>query len=1105
MKGIHENENQNNINSCHANPETGVVVVGDKNGNVSLLSYPSLNKSAIHQTYSGHSEEVTCVRFTNNNRHVVSVSGKDRTILLWKHEAELMGDSDDDDDHLMELRNNIFGPNSAFDLEYEVPNVGLRNPLQEAANYDRSTEELLDIANRMQTSSQKPSVGRQWRESLYEPTNWLQKMKDVNPNYLEEGSTDVDLSLRWVHGYRGADCRNNLRYNAAGELVYHVASLGIVYSKQTCSQRFLQGAHTDDILGIAAHPAGQIFATGEAGRYPKIVVWNAESLQTLCRLDSSHQIGIPLLAFNEKGNLLASVGLDENNTLIIHEWEKGNVVGQTATDKQKILCVCYILRSAESPAGCIDIIATGGEKHIKFWWLSGKNVKSQRGIWGSHKNVVSERNVPDILSIASGSPGICVTGTADGRLFLWKHFRMIPGSFESPVPFLSPIQAIWCRSNDVANQSVYITGDKYGNIVVWNIDDNLPDSPKLVPQKVFLNCKDLLPYAPSNPSVRSICVSEQKKTMLIGTQGCEIYELPYDYECSIVKFVDSSTDITCGHAKGELGGLWSHSNFPIFWTTGEDCTLRSWTLEGHKQTSRTFLPDKSRTVCFSSNQNHLAVGLYNGKILIFKVTDQMLQSLQTKPTRRKASNVLELRDLTVFMTLDQINSLEESKSNKMILVVKYSSEGSILAAGSRDHNIYLFKYNLETLSYDCLSKCVGHTGPVHHIDFCDLEKCVVKDIILQSNSTNGELYFWNATTSTLSTSEISKFALCYRITAANLAKDVEWQSFSCPYGWPVQGIWSLENDGCNINAVARSNSWMDVPVIAAADEFGRVRVYNYPSLLPGAPDKCYKGHSPMVTNITFSASDDFCITTGGVDNSIFVWETDIAEELREREALETTQKVLKELKDSKIANLDNVIYNNLELENPFIDDSIVTKNYKKAEPNGGDQFTSTKPWIGAIREPSNYVESGDVGETPRASLELNYVYGYRGWDCRNNLGFADSSSEIVYFIAGVGVVLTTETNTQIHNLEHTDDILCLAVHPAGHCVVTGEIGKSPKLVIWDANTGVTLKIIKFHQKGINCVNFTQDGAHIVSVGMDIDRTVAVHNVATGVIVGSGKI
>lgn len=53
--------------------------------------------------------------------------------------------------------------------------------------------------------------------------------------------------------YRGYDCRNNLYYISTGEVVYHIAALGVVYNPTTHSQRF-HTAHTDDILCLALHP-----------------------------------------------------------------------------------------------------------------------------------------------------------------------------------------------------------------------------------------------------------------------------------------------------------------------------------------------------------------------------------------------------------------------------------------------------------------------------------------------------------------------------------------------------------------------------------------------------------------------------------------------------------------------------------------------------------------------------------------------------------------------------------------------------------------------------------------------------------------------------------
>ena len=59
---------------------------------------------------------------------------------------------------------------------------------------------------------------------------------------------------------------------------------------------------------------------------------------------------------------------------------------------------------------------------------------------------------------------------------------------------------------------------------------------------------------------------------------------------------------------------------------------------------------------------------------------------------------------------------------------------------------------------------------------------------------------------------------------------------------------------------------------------------------------------------------------------------------------------------------------------------------------------------------------------PDSHLRLQWVYGYRGHQCRNNLYYT-STSEVVYFVAGVGVVYNAAEGKQRFFLEHTDDII----------------------------------------------------------------------------------
>lgn len=66
----------------------------------------------------------------------------------------------------------------------------------------------------------------------------------------------------FVCSYRGHDCRSNLFYTQTGEIVYHVAAVGVVYNRQQNTQRFYMG-HDDDILCLAIHPLKDFVATGQ--------------------------------------------------------------------------------------------------------------------------------------------------------------------------------------------------------------------------------------------------------------------------------------------------------------------------------------------------------------------------------------------------------------------------------------------------------------------------------------------------------------------------------------------------------------------------------------------------------------------------------------------------------------------------------------------------------------------------------------------------------------------------------------------------------------------------------------------------------------------------
>lgn len=109
-------------------------------------------------------------------------------------------------------------------------------------------------------------------------------------------------------------------------------------------------------------------------------------------------------------------------------------------------------------------------------------------------------------------------------------------------------------------------------------------------------------------------------------------------------------------------------------------------------------------------------------------------------------------------------------------------------------------------------------------------------------------------------------------------------------------------------------------------------------------------------------------------------------------------------------------------------DSGIVKLYLRGRPIN---FHLPKS-LAATFEPSAILKSPkDV------SLKLEWVYGYRGKDCRSNV-YQLQTGECVYFVAAVAVLFNSEERTQRHYLGHTDDIKSMAIHPDRIRVATGQ-------------------------------------------------------------------
>ncbi|MCQ2819417.1 MAG: EF-hand domain-containing protein, partial [archaeon] len=288
--------------------------------------------------------------------------------------------------------------------------------------------------------------------------------------------------------------------------------------------------------------------------------------------------------------------------------------------------------------------------------------------------------------------------------------------------------------------------------------------------------------------------------------------------------------------------------------------------------------------------------------------------------------------------------------------IKFSPCGNFLAVGGIDKDkdafSHIFIYDVKK-NFKLLKKMKGHTSRITHIDWSKDSEYV------QSNSSSYELLYHSVDSGT-------------QITKPSAMRDTEWNGWTCVLGWPVQGIWPECASGDDINScdVDRTGNYM-----VTADDYSKVKLFRYPSPVEKAAFNQYNGHSSHVTCIKFTAKNKYVISTGGNDKAIFQFKFTIDKEAADEEAN----------------------YDEIDDDAGNIDEQAEAY-FKEEEMMEGTEFGASRPWIGEMLASSPKENLGkNAGKKPPQGLKkLKYVFGYRAFDCRNNVYYTNNPDVIVY-------------------------------------------------------------------------------------------------------------
>ena len=241
--------------------------------------------------------------------------------------------------------------------------------------------------------------------------------------------------------------------------------------------------------------------------------------------------------------------------------------------------------------------------------------------------------------------------------------------------------------------------------------------------------------------------------------------------------------------------------------------------------------------------------------------------------------------------------------------------------------------------------------------------------------------------------------------------------------------------GADVTDVNSLDTDLTKKIIATGDDLGFVRLYNYPSYATKAKHKSYVGHSAHVTCVRFANNGSYLVSLGGNDTSIFIWKVIESSSHQGQDSVPCDSSTEDEGGyDSYVDWEIKIDYSEKTYTNPI----RTTFDHSELPIDKGINISTS------LKKAVSTKVLTKEGTSDFNSLKLDYVFGFRGFDCRSNLKFLDEN-HILYNTAAIGIVLDIDNNSQWFYDQHNDDILSLAVYHSEDnldqtIVATGQIG-----------------------------------------------------------------
>ncbi|KAG5675953.1 hypothetical protein PVAND_005810 [Polypedilum vanderplanki] len=616
-------------------------------------------------------------------------------------------------------------------------------------------------------------------------------------------------------------------------LIFTIGNKISILNLTTNKQEFLSG-HTHNISALDISPSGRLLASGQInhmGFRAHLFVWDWEKRCEILRHEL-HKVRVQDLCFSSDEEHLISLGGKDCGMIIVWNINKNIAVcGQIAT--RETTGEALFISGLHSRS---RVFVTGGNQNLRLWKLNSttRRISAQDVAVGKLRREFTCLKVDcsdDLMYVGTTSGDVVKINLncSDDTMECASKMPTLLGCYARHIP--TKPYGKDCEKYENGIRDLLIL--PFGQLIIGagdgcvEIVEERNCKFKDYPSPTWPNFK-ILKKAKVNGVISSLQLLNNE-TLLIGTEGCEIFSIPVKtFDKNQMKLIktchtDAINDIAFPH------------KFPSCFATASYESIRIWSSVKKQELLRIIVPNfTSKSVVFS----------YDGKSIVSAWNDGVIRAFTP-------------------LTGKLIYAIPNAH-NKGCTSVALTKSGKILVSGGVEGQVRVWKIGAEKQSLMGVLK--EHFGPISTVEINSFDTEVI------SASSDGSCIIWDLLR--LARKHVlfanTQFtAARYFPTGVQILTSGTDRTISY---WEVyDGSLVREKEGSKygpINCLAL-NSTGEYFISAGSDCVVKLWSYELGEIVAQG-----LGHTGSVTACRYSPNGKFLIT-GGSDGTIFMWKIPI--------------------------------------------------------------------------------------------------------------------------------------------------------------------------------------------------------------------------------------